>query len=258
MDYPNLSTRMSEELDLTKLPTHIALICDANRRWARSHGLPDLEGHRRGFDTVVKMAKEARKLGIKYFTFWFFSTENWDRTKIEVDYLMNLAIRNIRKVGNDLIKEGVRFRHVGRKDRIPKKLKEEFEALEEKTKHFNDKVITICFDHGGMDELVRGIQKIIDAGVKAKDITKELVGSFLDTHDLPPVDLMIRTGGELRTSGFLTWISPYAELAFPLTYLPDFDIEELKKVLIDFQTRDRRFGKDSKKEDSKFKLVSKV
>lgn len=249
---------MQEELDLNKLPTHIALICDANRRWARSHGLPDLEGHRKGFDTVVKMAKEARKLGIKYFTFWFFSTENWGRTPIEVNYLMNLAINNIRKVGRDLIEEGVKFRHVGRRDRIPKKLKEAFEELEEKTKHFNDKHITICFDHGGEDELLRGIQKIVEAGIKAKDITKELVGSMLDTHDLPQVDLLIRTGGELRTSGFLTWISPYAELAFPSTYLPDFDINELKKVIVDYQTRDRRFGKDSKVEDSKFKLVSKT
>lgn len=249
---------MSDELDLNKLPNHIALICDANRRWARKHGLPDLEGHRKGFDTVIKMAKDARKLGIKYFTFWFFSTENWGRTPIEVNYLMNLAINNIKKTGQDLIDEGVKFRHIGRRDRIPKKLREAFEDLEEKTNHFSDKHITICFDHGGKDELVRGIQKIIDVGVKAKDVTEDLISSFLDTSGLPQVDLLIRTGGELRTSGFLTWITPYSELAFPETYLPDFDIEELKKVIIDFQGRDRRFGKDSKKEDEKFKLISKI
>lgn len=246
------------EIDPTKLPNHVAIICDGNRRWARQNGLADLQGHKKGFESVFQLGKDIRKLGIKHLTYWMFSTENWNRSKVEIDYLMHLAVARINKVGQELIKDKVRFIHIGRKDRLPEKLIKKFQELENKTKSFTDYYLYVAMDHGGRDELLRGIQKIIEDKLDPQLITENIISSYLDTKEMPEVDLLIRTSGEHRTSGFLTWKSTYAELAFPKIHLPDFHIKEFLEILSDYQNRDRRFGGDTKKENQDYKLVSKV
>ncbi len=247
----------SQNINPDRLPVHIAIIADGNRRWARSKGLMDFEGHKHGFETMQQLSKDARKLGIKYVTFWFFSTENWKRAKDEVDYLMNLALVRVDKMSKDLIEEGVRFTHLGRKDRIPKKLAKKFSELEEKTKHFVGYYLNIAFDYGGRDELVTAIKEIIKSGVKAEDVTEELIPQYLYTGKyIPDPDLIIRTSGEQRLSGYLTWQGIYSELYFPLVHCPDFNIDELRKAIAWYQERDRKYGGNSVVEDSKFKKVS--
>ena len=247
-----------EELNLAAMPKHIGLIPDGNRRWARLNGLPDIKGHQRGMENVIEVARATRRLGISFFTLWAFSSENWTRSKDEVAYLMDLYISGLKRLTKEFVKEKVRFRHLGRRDRISKKLLETLQTLEEKTKHFTENNVSIALDYGGIDEIIRAVKKIVKARLDEDKIDENVFKSFLDTKDLPNLDLIIRTGGEHRTSGFLTFLAPYAEMAFPNVYLPDFNFNEFRKVLVDFQGRDRRFGGDSVKEETKFKLVSKV
>ena len=236
-----------------KTPQHVAIICDGNRRWARSKGLPDFEGHRKGLDTMIQLTKDSRKVGVKYITFWFFSTENWTRSKEEVGYLMNLALTKIDKVAKDVLDDGVRFTHLGRKDRIPAKLAQKFSDLEEKTKEYSEYFVNIAFDYGGRDDIVTAIKNIVKDGLSPNDITEKVVSNHLYTKDIPDPDLIIRTAGEQRLSGYLTWQSVYSELHFPHVTCPDFDINELNKAIGWYRGRDRRYGGDTETQDKEFK-----
>lgn len=224
------------------LPRHIVLIPDGNRRWAKEHGLPTEMGHRKGFDNVLAISKAAQKWGINYFTIWAFSTENWKRSAFEVKYLMKLYKQMIKKLLKEFIKEGIKFTHLGRKDRVPKFLLKTLEEAEEKTKDNKNFVVNVALDYGGRDEIVRAVKKIISLGKDPSDISEEEFSKYLDTNGQPEPDLIIRTSGEKRLSGILPWQSTYSELYFEPHHLPDFTVEDLKKAILDYSSRQRRFG----------------
>jgi undecaprenyl diphosphate synthase len=228
----------------TTVPNHIAMILDGNRRWARSRGLHTLQGHKAGFEAGLKIAEVARSWGVHTFTVWGFSTENWDRDPKEITYLMTLYKGMAMEIEKRADKEQIRFVHLGRKDDLPKDLVKVFTDLEEKTKKYKKHVFNAAINYGGHDEILRATRKIINDGVKAEDLDKDLFASYLDTGDqpYPYVDLFIRTSGEQRTSGFLPWQLNYAEYYWELGHLPDMSPEKLRDVIIDFSRRRRRFG----------------
>lgn len=239
----------------TKVPDHIALILDGNRRWARSRGLYTLEGHKAGFEAGMKVAKAARTWGVHTFTVWGFSTENWDRGKDEVGYLMKLYWKMVGEIQRQAKKEGIRFVHLGRKDRLPTNLVKYIGEVEEETKNNTKHVFNAALDYGGHDEILRATQKIIKDGIPAEKVDEKLFASYLDTGDqpYPYIDLFIRTSGEQRTSGFLPWQLNYAEYYWELDHLPDLTPEKLREIIIDYSRRRRRFGGNDRVEHLTFK-----
>lgn len=233
-----------------KIPAHVAFIVDGNRRWAKRRMLPTLEGHRRGVDNLEKVFDKAKELGVKACTAWVFSTENWSRTEEEVSYLMDLFREYIDKYTEKFLKEKTRFIHLGRKDRLSKDIVERLNNLEEKTKDFTDFTVALAMDYGGHDELMRAIKKLNEEG---KEITEENIEAALDTKDLPNLDFIIRTGGERRLSGFMSWQNHYAEFYFPQEPFPAFTPDKFVEALEDYTKRDRRFGGDSKDKEKYLK-----
>ncbi len=221
---------------------HVAIIPDGNRRWARSKGLPTFEGHRRGFERLRKLAEYLRKINVQTLTVWAFSTENWNRDKTEVDYLMNIYEKWLEENLKTALKDKIRMIHLGRKDRVKASLRRKLEEVEEKTKHFDRFYLGIAIDYGGRDEILRATQKI--RGSKTELNNETDMNQFLDTEDFPhpAPDLVIRTSGELRTSGFLTWQAAYSEYIFHPKNLPDFSVDDLKICLDEYENRLRRFG----------------
>ena len=239
----------------TKVPDHIAVIPDGNRRWARARGVHTLQGHKKGFENAVKLAEVARDWGIHTFTLWCFSTENWDRTKEEIAYLMRLYEKMVDEYLEQALKNGVRIIHLGRKDRLTQKLLEKIAVAEEKTNNNKKHILNIALDYGGHDDIIRATQKMIKDGVSAEDVDKSLFEKYLDTHSqpYPYVDLMIRTSGEQRTSGFLLWQSEYNEFYWENGHFPDFGPERLKAAVLDYSRRRRRFGGNDAEEHFTFK-----
>jgi len=228
----------------TTIPNHIAIIPDGNRRWARSKSLHTLQGHRHGFEAAVKVCRTARDWGVHTVTLWGFSTENWDRSKEEVNYLMKLYSKLIDDFLDEARENNVRIYHLGRKDRLPKFLLKKINQAEDETARFTKYIMNIAIDYGGHDDILRAVQRIINDGVKSSEVTEELMEKYVDTHDqpYPYVDLMIRTSGEQRTSGFLLWESPYTEYYWENGHFPDFSPEKLSAAILDFSRRRRRFG----------------
>lgn len=221
---------------------HIAIVPDGNRRWAKEKGLPSLEGHRKGFDIALDLAKQIRQMGVSTLTLWAFSTENWKRTVDEVSYLMGLYEILIDRCLKDAITDGVRVIHLGRKDRLPNGLLKKLIDAEEKTKNFDKYFLNIALDYGGRDEVERMIKKLQDSKTP---ITKEEIEKKLDTGDqpFPEPEIIIRTSGEMRTSGFMIWQSIYSEWFFVDKYFPDLNIEDIEKIVDEYNSRQRRFGK---------------
>ncbi len=224
------------------IPNHLAIIPDGNRRWARKNKLPVFYGHQKGFQALKKIIRKGFKMGIKIITIWGFSTENWQRSKQEVSHLMRLFKKIVDNYLKEALKKQIRLVHLGRKDRLDKILIEKITQAENQTKKFDKNFLCCALDYGGQDEIIRAINKLISTNIKS--ITKETFNQFLDTRDLPyPYpDLIIRTSGEQRLSGFLTWQSGYAELIFVKKYLPDFTEKDLENCLIEYSKRKRRFG----------------
>ncbi len=226
-----------------KLPQHIGIMIDGNRRWARSKGLPTFTGHLKGIQRAVEIVDYAFQKGIKVLTLYGFSTENWKRSKEEVSYLMDLFAQFVRNYASVFHKKGIRLRHIGRKDRLPPKVMKEIRKAEELTKKNSGMVLNVALDYGGRDEIVRAVKKIIKQGIPEEQITEKLILENLDTNGLPDVDLVIRTSGEMRLSNFLPLQSTYAELYFPKIYWPDFTPQQFDIALEEFAHRQRRFGK---------------
>lgn len=222
---------------------HVAIIPDGNRRWAKKRGLPTIEGHRRGFNRAKELTKKARELGIEILTLWAFSTENWKRSKDEVGYLMKIYERWIDDYLKEAIVDKVRLIHIGRKDRINKTLLEKIQNAEEQTKTFRKNTLVLALDYGGQDEILRAVQKLIKDKPESENIDEALLSSYLDTKDIPNPDLIIRTSGEKRLSGFLLWGSAYAEFAFIDECFPDFTTDLFEKCIDEYRKRLRRFGK---------------
>ncbi len=226
--------------DKTTLPTHISIIMDGNRRWAKKRGLPGAEGHRQGSIAFESLMDYAQKIGLKCLSAWAFSTENWKRSKEEIDYLFSLVRKKMEKWKKKFIKEKIHFHHIGRKDRLPEDIRKVLEETEEATKDFDGFTVAMAVDYGGHDELTRTIKKLVDEKI---EITPENIENNLDTAGLPKIDLIIRTGGEKRLSGYMPWQSECAELYFSDTYFPDFKPKHLDEAIKDFNSRERRFGK---------------
>ncbi len=225
-----------------KVPMHIAIIPDGNRRWATNKGLEATFGHYKAgsYDGLEEIFREAERLGVKYMSIWGFSTENWKRNEKEQEDIFNLILKNVERFFRDAHKNKMRFRHIGRTDRLPGKLTVALKKLEEETKDYNKFNIQLCLDYGGRDEIIRTVNKILKSGVKKIDESKFF--EFLDSYGVPDPDLIIRTSGEQRLSGFMPFQSIYSELYFSEVYFPDFDVKELRKAIFEYGKRKRRFG----------------
>src|SRR3990167_2141726 len=239
----------------TKVPDHIAIIPDGNRRWARARGLHTLQGHKKGFDAAVKVSRAARDFGVHTVTLWGFSTENWDRTKEETNYLMRLYAKLIDDYLKEAKKDNVRIVHLGRKDRLPQSLLKKINYAEETTKDNSKYIMNIAIDYGGQDDIIRATRGMIRDGVAPEKVDRKLFEKYLDTKDqpYPYLDLIIRTSGEQRTSGFLLWQSAYTEYYWENDHFPDFTTEKLKAAVLDYSRRRRRFGGNDAEEHLKFR-----
>ena len=233
---------MTAENQNIKIPIHVGLIMDGNGRWATQRGLPRLAGHKAGVENVKPTVLAAKKFGIKYLTFYAFSTENWKRPQDEVSGIMNLLSIFIDREVNNLHKEGVRILHIGRRERLDQSLRKKIEGAIELTKNNTAITVQMGLDYGGRDEITQAVHKIVSLGVPPEAVTEELISQNLYTAGIPDPDLVIRTSGEMRTSNFLIWQSAYAEWIFPETYWPDFTEEVFWQMLVEYSRRDRRFG----------------
>lgn len=223
------------------LPLHVGIIPDGNRRWAKSQGLDAIKGYSKvDYNHIESLLLEAKELGIKYMSLWFFSTENWKRPKSEVNFLFSHFENNVKVVLSGAIKNKIRIKHIGRKDRLPKKVLDGLSLLENETSNFSDFTALICMDYGGRDEIIRTVNNIISSG--KDNISEEDFKKYLDTSGIPDPDLIIRTSGEQRLSGFMPFQSVYSEFYFVDMHFPDFKPKDLKVAIEDYSKRKRRLG----------------
>lgn len=230
------------ETSRLEIPTHVAIIMDGNGRWALARGLPRLAGHRAGTENLRRIITACVEFGIKYLTIYAFSTENWGRPREEVEGLMHILEDVIDRELAELNKEGVQLRHIGRLERLDPKLQEKVLEAIELTRENSKLVLNVAFNYGGRDEIIYAIQRMIQDGLHAEDVTSDLVGRYLFTAGVPDPDMIIRTSGELRVSNFLIWQGAYSEWYITSTYWPDFGKEEFRKALDTYARRDRRYG----------------
>jgi undecaprenyl diphosphate synthase len=242
----------TDEKSASKIPTHVAIIMDGNGRWALQRGLPRLAGHRAGTENLRRIIEACVEFGVKYLTIYAFSTENWGRPFDEVRGLMRILEDVIDRELNELNKQGVQIRHLGKLDQLSPNLQEKVLAAVEATRNNSRLVVSVAFNYGGRDEIVHAIQHMLQDGVKPEEVSPDLVSQYLYTAGVPDPDLIIRTSGELRISNFLIWQAAYSEWYITPVYWPDFGKEELRKALNSFAERERRFGKvlDQVKEGS--------
>jgi undecaprenyl diphosphate synthase len=224
------------------IPTHIAIVMDGNGRWAISRGLPRLAGHRAGTENLRRIIEACIEFGVQYLTIYAFSTENWGRPADEVQGLMKIIEHVIDSELEQLHDQGVQLRHIGRLDRLKPALRQKVLHAVEYTRDNTTLVLCVAFNYGGRDEIVCAIQHMIQDGLQAQDVNEALVSHYLFTTGVPDPDLIIRTSGELRGSNFLIWQGAYSEWYFPATYWPDFDKEQLRLAIEEFNRRERRYG----------------
>ena len=238
--------KKEKEFKPTKIPQHIAFICDGNRRWAEKRGLPPLEGHRAGIGNFETMVDWFLARGVSTMTFYIFSTENWDRSEEEVNFLMDLFYSELSKNMKNTMEKNLRYRVIGSRERLPKKLAALCDELEEKSAENTNGTVVFALNYGGQDEIVRAVNAAIENG---KPVDRETFETYMDTGDLLPVDLMVRTSNENRISNFLLWKLAYAELLFIPEHWPELVRSEKlwQHVLMEYQKRDRRFGGGKKK-----------
>ena len=219
------------------LPKHLGFIVDGNRRWARERGLPTLEGHRRGIELVADIAEECHKQGVKIVSFYVFSTENRNRSKEEVEYLMDLVEKCLKKFIKRCLKTNTKIAILGTKERLSDRLKEAMKEAEEKTRECKENILGLCFNYGGKQEIVDAANKI------EGEVTIEKLEANLYHPEVPALDMVIRTSGERRISGFMLWRMAYSEMLFLDKKWPDMAREDVGLILREFAGRQRRFGK---------------
>ncbi len=228
--------------EISRLPNHIAFIMDGNGRWAEKRGLPRLKGHSAGLEATRSVIKHLGEYHIKYVTLYSFSTENWNRPRNEVSGLLNILEKSLKKEVKELHKRGVKICHLGHLERLPQHLRQAIIDAIELTRNNSEMTLYLAFDYGGRLEILDAVRNILADGISPQDIDEKLFNSYLYTADLPDVDLVVRTGGDLRISNFLLWQSAYSEYYFTGVLWPDFNAEELDKALIAYSQRQRRFG----------------
>ena len=234
---------------LERVPKHVAIIMDGNGRWAKQRGLPRTEGHRQGKENLRRILEACVEFGVEILTIYAFSTENWERPPAEVNVLMSILELVLDQEVKRLHKNGVQVRHIGRMEGVSPKLQAKILKACDYTRDNNKLILNVAFNYGGRDELVHAVQEIVRDGVPADEIDDALISSYLYTSGLPDPDLIIRTSGELRVSNFLIWQGAYSEYYVTPTFWPDFDKEELRKALLDYSQRRRRFGKTDEQID---------
>lgn len=228
-----------------KLPNHIAIILDGNGRWAQKKGLPRNFGHKQGVETLIKISRYCSDIGVKNLTVYAFSTENWNRPKEEVEYLMNLLKEYFQGLDKNLRKRNIKLKVIGERTNLSKELLDIINFVEENSKYNTGMILNIAFNYGGKDEIINAVKSMMNDKVI---ISKENIDKYLYTNESGNVDLLIRTSGEQRISNFLLWQIAYAEFYFTKVHWPDFSKKELNKAIEAYQNRDRRFGglKDEK------------
>lgn len=229
-------------IDKNNLPLHVAITMDGNGRWATERKLPRTSGHEEGLKISKKIVKAASDLGIKFLTLYAFSTENWKRAEQEVGFLMNLIHVHLKGELDFYRENNIRINHIGDISALPKNIQKDILEAMEDTKEFTGLTVNLAVNYGGRDELLRGIKKIIDEGISSEELTEADITKHLDMPQSPDVDLLIRTGGEMRLSNFLLWHVPYAEQIYTKTLWPDYNEDEFKQNIEEYQKRNRRFG----------------
>jgi undecaprenyl diphosphate synthase len=233
---------MSESDQTAKVPEHIGIILDGNRRWARANGLPQLEGHRKGYENLKTIGEAAFNRGVKYLTAFVFSTENWKRSADEVKYLMDLLLWVAKNEVKSMKDKNIRVRFIGSEERLSPKIVRAIKQAEADTKDMIGGQIGLCLNYGGQQELTDATRAIITEGVAADQVTAQTIAEHLYAPDIPPVDLVIRTSGEQRISNFMLWRIAYAEMLFVDKHWPEFNEADLDGAIEWFKSRQRRFG----------------
>ena len=235
-----------ENLNLTKLPSHIAVIMDGNGRWAKKQGFLRAVGHNEGVKSVRDIVEGGAQIGIKFLTLYAFSTENWNRPKLEVDTLMKILVSSLKKEIKTLQDNNIKLTAIGNIDNLPKKAKRELLDVIEKTKHNAKMTLILALSYGSREEITSAVKalanKVKEGTLEPDKINDSLISESLYTKDIPDVDLMIRTSGEQRISNFLLWQLAYTELVFTETRWPDFGAAELDDAVAEFRQRERRYG----------------
>lgn len=232
-------------MDNLNIPVHVGIIMDGNGRWAKKRGLPRKIGHRQGAQNFRTITKYAKQIGIKYLTFYAFSTENWKRPQEEVDALMDLFEKYLDEV-KDFIEENIRIRFIGDRTKLRPSLQEKMFDVEMTSKDFDSMTLLLAINYGGRDEICHSCktlaQMVKDGKLEPDDITMDMIEQNLYTREVPPVDLVIRPSGEQRLSNFMIWQSAYAELYYSNILWPDFKKDDLDKAIVAYNDRNRRFG----------------
>ena len=232
------------------IPKHTAIIMDGNGRWAEQKGMPRIFGHQNGVSAVRKIVEAANKFKIKYLTLFTFSLENWDRPQSEVDTLMGLLVQTLEDEFEEMQKNNIKLNAIGQLDTLPDDVRDKLYSIIESTKNNSGMTLTLALSYGGKQEIFKAVKEISDKVkndiISLDNFDDSLINDHLYTRDLPDVDLLIRTSGEQRISNFLLWQIAYAELYFTDIYWPDFTEEDLEKAIVEYQNRERRFGKTSK------------
>lgn len=237
------------QIDLLKVPRHVAVIMDGNGRWAKGKGMSRVFGHKNAITAVRETIETATEIGVEAITLYAFSTENWNRPKLEVDTLMNLLVNSLKKELNTLLKNNVKLNVIGALESLPKNVQKTLKEVLDTTKNNTKIILTLALSYGGREEIVNTIKniskKVVNKELLIEEIDENIINNHLYTFNLPDVDLMIRTSGEQRISNFLLWQLAYAELYFTDVLWPNFRKEHFYDAIIDYQNRERRFGKTS-------------
>ena len=240
------SSGLPEDLDKTKLPTHVAIIMDGNGRWAKKHLLSRIKGHEKGSEAVRTIVRACREFGISYLTLYAFSTENWQRPKAEIDALMTLLIKFLKSEQQELLENDIRLHAVGQIERLPAEVQQALRETIKLTRKNSGLQLNLALSYGSRTEIVHMVKQIAQKSkngqIDPQSINAEIVAQHLYTKGIPDPDLLIRTSGEMRISNFLLWQIAYSEIHITPTYWPDFSRDEFYQILKDFQKRERRFG----------------
>ena len=225
-----------------RVPRHVAIIMDGNGRWATQRGLPRVAGHRAGTENIRRIIERFNDHGVQYLSLYAFSTENWNRPAPEVQALLRLLGRFIKREIDNFQKNGIRLQHLGHLETLPPGLQRQVKEAVDLTRDNTKLTLNICFNYGGRDDIVVALQRIIEEGIPAEEVTEELISRYLYSAGTPDPDLVIRTAGEQRVSNFMLWQSAYAEFYFTDTYWPDFGREDIDLALSEYGRRKRKFG----------------
>ena len=237
---------MKKTIDLHKLPEHVAIIMDGNGRWAKKKAMNRIRGHEEGAESVRDIVRTSREIGISYLTLYAFSEENWKRPKYEIQALMSLLKKFLRRELHEMLENGIRFQTIGRTAKLPLDVRELLHETADRTSRNKDMVLTLALSYGGRQEIldtILKISKMVEFGnITSKDITEQFIADSLYTTGMPDPDLLIRTSGEMRISNFMLWQIAYSEIWVTSTLWPDFRRRHLFEAILDYQRRERRYG----------------